>query len=140
MQWKVLLSITFQRHLCKTILRDVIICCSVTARTKKKLYFPIYRAEFPNSSIKRLILATKKIPLCPQWHFLRYFYKEKLCFFKHHTEINLCLSSSFVLWNKLSLAPGNIGSNLGQDTNSIVTINHSLTHFNDMCGFASYIR
>ena len=140
MQWKVLLSITCQRHLCKTILRDVIICCSVTARTKKNFIFQSTGHNSLIQALKGLFLRQKKIPLCPQWHFLRYFYKEKLCFFKHHTEINLCLSSSFVLWNKLSLAPGNIGSNVGQDTNSIVTINHSLTHFNDMCGFASYIR
>ena len=40
-----------------------------------------------------------------------------------------CLSSSVVLQNKQSVAPGNIGSNLGQDQNPIVTIViYSLTH------------
>ena len=77
----------------------------------------------------------------PQSHLLRYFCKEKLWFFAYHTEMILsCLSSSLVLWDKKSVAPGNIGSNMGQDPNSIVTIYHSLTHFNDMCGFTSYMR
>ena len=45
--------------------------------------------------------------------------------------VNDCefLSSSLVLQNKPSVAPGNIGSNLGQDQNPIVTIViYSLTH------------
>ena len=45
--------------------------------------------------------------------------------------VNDCefLSSSLVLQNKQSVAPGNIGSNLGQDQNPIVTIViYSLAH------------
>ena len=60
----------------------------------------------------------------------------KAFFFVHHPRIiSRCLSSSVLLWNKQSVAPGNIGSKLGQVPNSIVTINHSLTHFNDIHGF-----
>ena len=48
----------------------------------------------------------------------------KSFFFVHHPRIiSRCLSSSVLLQNKQSVAPGNIGSKLGQVPNSIDTIN-----------------
>ena len=127
-----------QRHQCKIILTDVIIFCSVMTETKQDYIFQSTRYNLLLQVLKCPLFKEKNSSMfsqCPNHTFWDNSMRKSFFFVHHPRIISRCLSSSVLLRNKQSVAPGNIGSKLGQVPNSIVTINHSLTHLNDIHGF-----